>query len=148
VTYQAVENGLIAVIRKAAGFDTTNVSADDPRTFARGKQQIVNVTPGPDETVNPPGTSLRRGIRYTLNVTLSLAFSKDVSEIAGLMRTVPQTLRDEIDAHPTLDGTTGVTEAHVVRTLEIAPWQGEHSRWWTRVLEVQATQHESVTFKE
>ncbi len=135
MSYETVEDGLLKVIRKAAGFTANNTSAGDYRILAKGRTKAVVLQPGPfrREVSSAPR---RMAWTWTVNMELFVPFREELSVVSKDLRIFRQELMDAIDPWPHLDDTLGVIDTLVESGSEPDLWQGENRRWWVQRMRV------------
>ena len=135
MSYKVVEDGLLAVIRKAKGFNANNTSGGDYRILAKGIRQAIVVNPGPfRKTVT--AAPRRMGYSWVINVELFIPFEGELSQSAISLREIRQDLMDTVDQYPHLDNTAGVINTDLESGAEPDLWQGENRRWWVQRMRV------------
>jgi len=147
MSYATVEAGLLAVIRLHADYNTTNSSAGDYRLLGSGKSKIIILTPGLF-TQTVVAAPRRMGTSWSVNLELFIPFQQELSNIASNIRSVRQTLMDQINKYPHLNDTAGVIDAIVEGGSEPELWQGENRRWWVQKMRCVIKERVIVTIAE
>ena len=135
MSYETVEEGLLKVIRKSAGFTANNTSAGDYRILARGRTKAVVLQPGPFRR-EVSAAPRRMAWIWTVNMELFVPFRDELSVVSKDLRIFRQDLMDAIDPWPHLDDTLGVIDTLVESGSEPDLWQGENRRWWVQRMRV------------
>lgn len=147
MSYDAVEDGAVAIAYKVKGFTSRNTSKGDYKILGRGITRALIFTPGPfqREVVATP-RRLRQA--WTIQLGLFIPFQGEVSSISSAIRVVRQTILDEFDQWPTLNSTTGVINAFITGGAEPELWQGENRSYWTQTLTLAIEERTTVTIAE
>lgn len=112
MSYATIEAKVQDLIQGLSAFDDDDVSLGDYRVLVRGSPTYAVLVPGPFEHEEYDSWG-GRITRWDITIDLFVRDYADGTEYVDL-KTHRQSILDEIDKYPTLDGLTGVTLALIV----------------------------------
>lgn len=154
MSYSTVEDALLTIIQAHANYSSANSSQGDYHILGNGASRYVVLTPGPIRAHNSTATlgsgpSRRMRTVWVIQVNLIIPWRGEISTIASQIRTDRQTLIDQIDAYPTLDGTSGVIISSFESAGNPENWLGAEERnFWKQELTVAVEERTNVTVQE
>ncbi len=112
MSYSTIETSLLAVIRKHADFDTTNVQAGEASAMKKGLERTVRILKGSHRQI--PVTVMAYRHIWTINIDLYVPWRGDMAALEAALYTEGQKIIDTLHAWPYLDGSAGITSAELL----------------------------------
>ena len=148
MTYDALESGLLTVIRTADGFDEDNTSAGDYHVLALGNDHMVILMPGAIPTRDLVGAPRYISTSWVVDIELYVQFSSTYHDTSENIKMWRQVLLDTVDAWPTLGGVAGVVNAFITSAQSPDEWVGEQRRLWRQVFRCEVETRRTVAILE
>jgi len=119
MSYETIQAGLLAVIRKLTNYTSSNTSLADYRYLQRGYDKIVVLRPG---AFTRERTGFRGGKENTWDIIVELFIKyQDDAQAQNAVRDERQDIIDKVDEYPKLDATSGVLIADIISGAEPTP---------------------------
>ena len=148
MSYEAMEDGLLTLIRAMPDYSSSNASQGKWDVLATGNTQAIVLMPGPLVSREVMATPRRISNLWEIEINLYLQFQTDISDIANLIRDKRQDLIDTLDAYPTLNGVTGCVSAFIIGARQYETWIGESGSWWNQPILMHIRENTTVTILE
>ena len=148
MSYEAVESGLLTLIRGLSNYSATNADRGDYRILAAGNTRAVVINPGSIISRDVIALPRRVSTEWELLIELFIPFTGEVSTAASAIRVDRQELLDLLDKYPTLNGVTNVVHAFVVGGSDPEIWAGESSNYWKQTLSMRVTENTNTAIAE
>lgn len=149
MSYATVQAAVSTVIKKVAGYDGTNVKEEDYRAIAIGKLKFVVLSRGDSDreyiSMGNPVTVINT---WTVIATLFVPWTTARDTVASSINTEMQSIMDELDKWPQLDGTAGVIDSAVDRLGDPESYAIDRGRWWAQDIAVVVKEIDEVTLSE
>ena len=148
MSYDAMELGLLTVIRLHANYDANNSSQGDYRILGGGKTRAVVLNPGPFRA------GVTMGNRYIstdweIVVSLFILYRTDVPTTRKAIRDDRETLMDHINSYPTLNGTSNARNVLLTSGQQPEIWRmDDEAQWWMQTMSVAVTEGKTVSNAE
>ncbi len=123
MSYESMQTALRTVLTGIPGYTVINVSLADYRVLQKGYTKSMVMRPGPFERER---LDFAGGHQTTWDIILELFVKyQDDTQVQNSIRDERQSIIDQVDTYPFLNGASGCFHAMITRGLEPAPVFGE-----------------------
>lgn len=138
MSYAVVEAAAVTVLRKHADFDATNCRAGDVSPIKKGLERVVSALYGGVRKDDLTVTMVRH--TWTVFLDLYVPYRGEVPELETRLASERQKMIDTVEAYPMLDGTAGVTKAHIINGETPEPLQPKKGAYRGQRLYLEVTE--------
>jgi len=143
--YPECADKLMEILTEVPGLSDKNVARGQYKILGMGNTVNVVLMQG-RIPIHEKSDNTRYRTVWIVNIELYVGFAVDRLQVEADMEEYRQAIIDELDKHPTLDGTTGVVFAGFTEADEPSYGESVSKLWWKQTLVYEIEERQTVTY--